>query len=189
MVAFFLGIITNNLEFSLALGIVFELFWLDALRLGAIIPPSGNLSFLLLYPMALIFNWQHPSQFAIPLLICLSLAYTTIKIELFQRKQANNYICCVEKWTANPQTGMHPSQIIYKSLTKFILIYSALYIVLFFILYLLFDIISLKFNLHIENFSWTILYAASLMGAILALRTKRAYAILLLALILIFLAN
>ncbi len=185
--AFLFGIITNTLEFSLALGIFFELFWLDALRLGAIIPPSGNLSFLLLYPLILIFGWLEPSQFVLPLLLCLSLAYTIKKVELYQRKQNNIYIEQVKQWTKNPQTGLHPSHIIYKSLWQSIWIYALLYIVLFCLLYFLFSILGTTIPLPIvTQFNWTLLYATALMGALLALRTKKAYAILLLAIIIIF---
>ncbi len=186
--AIFLGFFTDNLEFSLSLGIVFELFWLDVLRLGAIIPPSATLSFLLAYPFILIFAWPTPSQFALPLLICLGFAYSVRGIELWQRKHNNAYIHQVEQWTKNPQIGLHPKYVIYKSLSQSIWIYALLYLVLFFGLYYLFSILSSNQLLPtIAQFNWTILYAAGLLGALLTLRTKKIYIILLLATMLVFL--
>ncbi len=188
--AFLIGFATNTLELALPLGAVLELFWLDVIRLGAIIPPSGTLSFLLLYPLSLIFTWQTPSTLAIPLLICLPLAYTIKWLELFHRKQANTYIANLETWVENPQQGTSPQAIIFKSLVRTIIHETLLYLGLFFLLYILFSSFNHTNTMPtIPNMNWTILYSMGLMGAMLALRTKRAYAILLCTAIAVFLWN
>ncbi len=186
--ALLFGLVTNEIEFALLLGLIFELFWLDALRLGAVIPPSATLSFTILYPLNLIFSWQTPAQFVVPLLICLPLAYLVKGVELFQRKQANAYIADVEAWAEQPLKGLNPQKIIFKSLRKFILLYTVLYGTLFFVMYILFSFLTEHGLIPMmSKVSWSLLFMISLVGAVLALRTKQAYAIILLAVICIFL--
>ncbi len=186
--AFLFGAITSTLEFALPLGIILELFWLDVLRLGAVIPPSGTLSFLLLYPLTLLFSWQAPSQLAVPLLICLPFAYTITWVELWQRKRTNVYINDLEAWVENPQNGISPQDIVYKTMARFILWECLLYITLFTSLWGIFTLLNKAHALPlIAHMNWPILYSMGLMGAVLALRTKRAYAILAIGIIIAFL--
>ncbi len=180
------GFATNSLEFALPLGAVLELFWLDILRLGAIIPPSGTLSFLLLYPLCLIFNWQAPSQFAIPLLVCLPLAYTIKWVESLQREQNNAQIAEVENWVNNPKTGNSPQKVIYISLLRFICFETLHYMTLFGLLFFIFHTLEHNHIFIISGITWSVIFSISLMGAVLALRTRRAYAILCLALVIAY---
>ncbi len=221
VMALCLGFCTNNLPFALALALVLELFWVDALRLGIIIPPSGTFSFLLLYPLCLLFQWYLPSMLPIPLLLCLFFGHAASWLEQWQRHKNAVYDACLQAWVqwAKPDTvkadnaepkaensdfsddvaypvqssarretllfseknpkALSPAQIITHSRWRMLWSAALLYMVCFGILYAFFVWLQKVYIVpSLPTVTWNVLYGMGLLGAILSLRTKRAYTFL-----------
>ncbi len=206
--AFFLGFLTNHYDVALPLGIVLELYWLDKLRLGAIIPPSGTLSFILVFSLAMHFNWQNPVQLAIPLLVCIPFAYTAIWLEKWQRYKNDTLLQRLSLWLKQEETihttkqicaSKHqkmqthitplfkPEAAILSGCIRSIWSYAFLYMCCFGCVYALFFYWQQYFTpLIIPQLTWNMLYGVGLLGAILSLRTKMAYAVLAAAVLIVF---
>ncbi len=191
--ALILGYCTNTMPLALAVGLALELFWIDLLRLGIVIPASATFSFLLLYPLCLIFQWQLPSALPIPFCICLFFGHAASLLEHWQRAKNTYYdtqlelwvenTCSMEKCSAENQNtdtlqhkGMSPAHIISRSTWRMLWSSSFLYFTSFALLYSFFSWLEKIYFLPVfSEFNWQILYSISLVGAILALRTRRAY--------------
>ncbi len=200
--ALFMGFCTENLPFALALGLVLELFWIDALRLGCIVPPSGTFSFLLLYPLCILFHWYAPSMLPIPLILCLGFGYAASWLEQWHRKKNMAYDACLQEWVENPVAGEHnalkedrteqceektkgaaiamaPTEIM--AFARWQMLWSAavLYMLCFALIYAFFYWLQKIYIVpSLPMVSWNVLYGVGLLGAVLSLRTKRAYAVL-----------
>ncbi len=209
--ALFLGFCTENLPFALALGLVLELFWIDALRLGCIVPPSGTFSFLLLYPLCILFQWYLPSMLPIPLVICLGFGYAASWLEQWHRRKNMAYDACLQEWVEKPHidesanlkkdlvsscneqekdavAAMAPTEII--AFARWQMLWSAalLYMVCFSSIYAFFHWLQKIYTVpSLPMVSWNVLYGVGLLGAVLSLRTKRAYAVLGVAFFFLFL--
>ncbi len=193
--AFILGLLSGELTLALSLGMVLELFWLDFLRLGALVPPSGTLSFILLFSLSLLHGWQEPMQLGIPLLFCVILAHTASWLEKWQRRQNDMLLKGVQVWAecsleapntpkgkhvSHSETSIAPDMVIASAFWRTLWSYALLYLACFVVLHTLFSFMQ---NIHalplVPGLSWPILYGMGLTGAVLALRNKRAYAVLL----------
>ncbi len=198
--AFILGLLSGELELALSLGIFLELFWLDFLRLGAVVPPSGTLSFILLFSLSLIHGWQEPMQLAIPLLFCVSFAYSASWLEKWQRRQNDILLEGVQAWAEWPNISnlspkfdkgkntnsdlvskcISPDAVMTSAFWRTLWSYGLLFLFCFVCLHTLFSFLQ---NIHalplVPGLSWPMLYGMGLTGAVLALRNKRAYAVLL----------
>ncbi len=206
VIAFFLGFCTDNMSFALSLALVLELFWIDTLRLGIVVPPSGTFSFLLLYPLCLHFQWYLPSLLPIPLIICIMFGFVSSWFERWQRKKNSCYNANLEAWvrqtTENPDVcdvqseklntkqvlALSPSEIIFQSRWSMLWSSALLYVLCWSILYGFFKILQAFYIVpSISLFTWNLLYSIALLGAILSLRTSRTYAFLLLGFCFLFL--
>ncbi len=179
--AFFMGLCTDSLPQALAIGFVLELFWIDSLRLGAVVPPTGTLSFLLLYPLCLMFDWTLPQQLPLPLFICMLFAHASAWLERWQREQNEANDARLELWvenTANPY-ALSPECSVALSHWRVLWSAAALYMVCFGVLFGLFTALEHWYVIPMySSMSWHILYGAGLLGAVLALRVRRAYIVL-----------
>lgn len=175
------GLVSGRWDLALPLGVVLELFWLDIIRLGALVPPSGVLSFLLIFSFCLLLDLQIPSQLPILFLLGLPCAYLVASLERRQRQQANIFAAAVQAWCQNPDAGvgLSPEQVVHKALWRVAWTNFGLYMACF-ILLLVVCLLLQKYEvlLEIPGVTWNVLYGIGLMGAVLALRTKRAYMLL-----------
>ncbi len=216
--ALFLGFCTENLPFALALGLVLELFWLDALRLGLIVPPSGTFSFLLLYPLCLLFHWYLPSLLPLPLVLCLAFGYAASWLEQWQRRKNAVYDAHLQAWVEQTTSDISPatlpacsspsSRCFFESnaesssknilplspteiiaFSRWFIFWSAaaLYVLCFSVLYGFFYWLEKVYIVpSVPTVSWNMLYGLGLLGAVLSLRTKQAYAVLAMAFVFLF---
>lgn len=186
------GLVTGHTDIALPLGIIFELFWLDIIPLGAVIPPVASLNFFLVFCLALVFDWHSPAQFVLPLLITLPCAYLGAMLE--RRQYARNDIALepLHNWMLSPTTGQSPGHIIVRSLVQTTLLQGGLFLLLFSLAYVLMLSGVEAFFADIFNkvqVSWKLLYGFAAIGAIVALRTRRAYAALALSIGLLLICN
>ena len=174
------GWLTGRWDVALPLAVFFELFWLDVIRLGAIVPPSGALSFLLLFPLILLLHIQTPAELALPLLLCVPAAYAVSRLERALRERNNAAIDEVSRWCAHasPAHGTSPERVVWRALGWHGLTNALLFVLSFGLVYAVLRTVQ-AFGLPVApGLSWNVLYGAGLMGAVLALRIRRAYAVL-----------
>lgn len=191
VIAMVAGALTGHLDIALPLGIVFELFWLDVIPLGAVIPPVASLNFFLVFCLALIFDWHEPAQFVLPVLLTLPAAYVSAMVERWQYARNNNSLEYLDRWLHGASGGYSPSRIVVQSLVCTALSQGTLFIVLFAGCYALLLSGADKWLDAMSQFpmSWTVLYCFAAIGAIVALRTRRAYALLALCIAVLLLGN
>ncbi len=209
VMALLFGFCTDNMPLALATALFFELFWIDLLRLGIIVPVSGTFSFLLFYPLCIIFQWQLPTALPLPLCMCLFFGHAAPLLERWQRSKNAAYDSALEDWvehskpskasddllalddmSSSASQGMSPAEIISRSRWRMLWSSALLYFSSFALLYGIFY--WLKSTNSIPSFSyftWYMLYGLALIGPILALRTRPAYKVLAFgfALLLVFL--
>ena len=171
------GFITSDWSLALPLGIIFELLWLDALELG--VPPYGNLSFLLLFPLCRFFDLTQPGSLLIPLILCMLAAYLASFCEQRQRIWQNAMVDKVEIWCEGKRGGTSPgAALCYSSLRRFFW-QIGLYCLCFALIFSLLGILQRHQALPpLQAVTWSALYVAALMGAVLSLRTRQAYVVL-----------
>lgn len=170
---------------GLPLGIIFELLWLDVLPLGSVVPPYGTLSFLLLFPLAGLYDWRQPDVLLLPIIFAMLCAYVAAWLEQYQRALMDDTSARVQRWCSSPAEGILPGQaILYSILVRAVAQY-ALYVVCFLILTALGPLFARVGSHWFPAVSWAMLYAAAMTGAVFGLRIRRTYAILALSLILL----
>ena len=178
VVALVAGWLTGRWDVALPLAIFLELFWLDIIRLGTIAPPSGSISFFLLLPTVLLLDIEAPRQLPLPLMLCVPCAYAVSRLERALRGKANEDIGPVTRWCAGAG-GTSPQRVVWRSVTRQIVGNGLLFILCFYPIYGLLALMQHHVGLpEAPGLSWNVLYGVGLMGAVLALRTRRAYAVL-----------
>ena len=173
------GIYTSDWALALSLGIILELLWLDVLELGSVVPPFGSLSFLLLFPLASHFGLNRPGPLLLPLILVILAAYLGSFMERSLRIHENHLVDRVEAWCAGDCFALAPDRavlhvILLRAFWQFLL-YAVCYVLLFCMI----AVLSARQALpQLSVLSWPMLYGAALMGAVLSLRTRRAYMVL-----------
>lgn len=178
------GWLTGRWDVALPLAVFLELFWLDVIRLGAIAPPSGAISFLLLFSSSLLLALEVPGELPLPLMLCVPCAYAVSLLERRLRERTNARIDDVAAWCAG-QGGLSPSRVVLGSLARQAAANGVLFLVCFALAVGTLYVVRNTFGLPVApGLSWNVLYGLGLLGAVLALRTRRAYVVLGCALIL-----
>lgn len=142
-------------------------------------PPYGSLSFLLLFPICRHFGLVEPGRLLIPLILCMLAAYAAAYGEHRQRISQNPMVDRVEAWCAGKPKGLAPGTALllsslYRSLWQIVL-----YCLCFILIFSLVDTLHNRQVLPaLRAVTWSALYVAALMGAVLSLRTRQAYAVL-----------
>ena len=165
-----LGLAVDQWEICLPLGILFELFWLDVLPLGSVVPPYGTLSFLLLFPLALLYGWRQPDTLLLPIVFSMLCASVASRLEQCQRElpcdtHSTRAILCGVLIRAGAQYG--------------------LYMLCFLMLTALGPLLARTGAQWFPSASWAVFYAAALTGSVLGLRIRGTYVILLASLIIV----
>ena len=171
------GCLTGQWAVAVPLGIVLELFWLDVIPLGPVLSPTGALSYLLTFSMSLLFALHSPGQLVLPLFFTMGCAYASIWLERRQRMRANALV----ETMAACEGRLSPDAVVYASLGERIAQQVGLYILCFYALYgiLHMMVATLPGGIpFVPGITWESLYGVGAVGALLALRTRRAYAVL-----------
>lgn len=172
-------------ELGLPLGIVFELLWLDVLPLGSVVPPYGTLSFLLLFPLALLYDWRQPDVLLFPIIFSMLCAYTASWLEQYQRERMNEASERVHCWCSDACGGMLPGRAILYSVAIRAVTQYVLYVLCFLLLAAMGPPLARAGARHFPSASWAIFYAAALGGSVLGLRIRSTYAILVVSVIIV----
>ncbi len=143
------------------------------------VPPYGSLSFLLVFPLCRLFGLDQPGMALLPLILSMMAAYTASWCELRQRIGLNPLVDAVVAWS-NGSGGVSPGRVILLAGLCRALWQAVLYLVCFGLIYVLLAVLSARQALPaLPAVTWSALYVAALLGAVLSLRTRQAYAVLL----------
>ncbi len=160
--------------------IFFELFWLDLFAIGSFIPPTPSFPLLILLALAPSFGWSNPEHLAVPLALCLPLAYVPSYVEMrLRNRQIRGYTLLMEQSRLPEPLGNIPGRLIARSLTLYIIIAAGLFIVGYSFFWGLFDLlaISLESIADLLQMGWAPLLAVGTIGGVSALRIPRAYTV------------
>ena len=142
-------------------------------------PPYGNLSFLLLFPLCRYFNLTQPGSLLIPLILCMLAAYLAAFCERRQRIWQNPMVDKVEMWCEGKPGGTSPGVALCQASLRRAFWQIGLYCLCFtFIFSLLSTLQNQQALPPLRAVTWSALYVAALMGAVLSLRTRQAYMVL-----------
>ena len=175
--ALLLGGLTGRWQPALSLGIVVELLWLDVIALGSVVPPFGSLAFLLLFPLSVIPGWTEAHQFLAPLMFAVFAAYGASYAERYQRVALNPLVDLVAA-SASSGHGCTPGRAVALGAVVRAVWQFLYYMLCYVALWLACDLLGKGIFLFEGRMSWGMLFAASMVGGILSLRTRRAYACL-----------
>lgn len=173
------GFFSSDWSLALPLGIILELLWLDALELGSIVPPYGSLSFLLVFPICRYFGLDNPGPALLPLILSMMAAYAASWCEQGQRIGQNYMLAAVIAWSEGRAEGMSPGRAVLVAGMRRALWQIFLYGMCFSLIFALVKaLVSRSLVPALPVVTWPALYVAALLGAVLSLRTRQAYAVL-----------
>ncbi len=176
-IAFFLGAFTGDWQLALPLGIIIELCWLDVIELGSVVPPYAGLTFLLAFPLCRHFGLMSPGQAILPLLLSLLAACAAAWCERQQRIALNPMIDAVSH--ASQRGGMSPERAVLIAGLRRVLVQFILYAVSFGVISIVLFLFQENGNMaSLAGITWHELYGVALLGALLSLRTRQAYCVL-----------
>ncbi|NDV19196.1 hypothetical protein GO013_07155 [Pseudodesulfovibrio sp. JC047] len=180
VLGFFWGLWSGDLTTSLYIAIFFELLWLDLLPVGTFIPPHLTAASFAALSLTTYFGLEHPARIMGVLFASMPLAWLGTKVEMIIRDQEQVSYNQLLNWTRNPEKSNVPGTLIMKSMVR-----SFLYSGLSFLAAILLIKYCLQFIFSVYpgflssiDVTWTHLWVAASLGGLMALRVKRAYAIL-----------
>jgi PTS system mannose-specific IIC component len=180
--ALVVGCCTGDWTSALALGIITELCWLDVLELGSVVPPYAGLSFLLAFPLCHYFGLVSPGEALLPLLLSLTAACAAAWRERRQRLALNPLMDAVAD-ACRTGRGMSPGRAVLLAGLRRAGEQGLLYAVCFGVIAAVLAELQRHEALPApDTVSWSALFGAALLGAVLSLRTRQAYGVLLAAL-------
>ena len=170
------GLATGRWELALALGIAFELVWLDAVAMGGIIPPFAGMAFLLVFPLASALGWTEPGPILLPFVAAMLAASLGSLLEQRARLLQNAWLetgLTLDEGEAPAQT---PERIVLRAALRRMAwhagLYAACYAAMAFGTAFL-----LSHGLYpaMPDLPWAAVFALAMLGAVLSLRIQRAY--------------
>lgn len=169
-------------------GIVLELVWLDVVPLGSVVPPLNFLSFWLFVPLCLHYRWTTPEALILPLFLALGCAYAGSWLERRLRVCHDTGLEPVQRWLAVAGAGQSPCRLTYKAIGQRFIVHMLLYAGLA-LLYMqgVAWLYARNWLPVAVGLTWPMVYAVAAVGAVLSLRTQRAYILLGFLLVLIVL--
>ncbi|MDL2316105.1 hypothetical protein LJC59_03375 [Desulfovibrio sp. OttesenSCG-928-A18] len=171
-------LITGDYAPALPLALFFEIFWLDLFFIGGYIPPMAAFPYLLFLALAGSFGWNDPTSMAFPLVMLLPFAYLVPYHEARQRdlqKNASSKLLAAAQGES-PLNSL-PGRMLVVSSLQILVGGAVLFIAAYYLLYALFSLAVFNESAkHIPlNVNWTVLYGAAAIGALLALRIRKAF--------------
>ncbi len=181
VLGFIWGAFSGDYQTSLSIAIFFELFWLDNIPAGTYIPPHLTASTLAACVLATSFGFTQARQLMIVLLACLPLARLGVVMESSLRHWHNRGYHKLVNWARRGLSDDPvPKKLVLSSILRnffssFLFFWSSV-LVLHYALRAIFH----KWGPFIASvdIQWPYLWIAASLGGLLALRLRRAYAVL-----------
>ncbi len=180
VVGLFWGIFTGDYTTSLYIAIFFELFWLDLIPVGTFIPPHLTAATFSALALTTYFGLEHPAQIMGIIFASMPLAWLGTRVEGLLREQERGSYNKLLNWARNPETSDGPSVLVRRSLIRtFVASGVTFYIAILILKFCFQGLFSLYPGLlSAIDITWAHLWIAATLGGLMALRVKRAYAVL-----------
>ena len=176
-VALIWGALSGEWEVSLALGIFFELFWMDLIGAGTYIPPNANFPLLLCLFLHSAFLAQGLNLAApplVPIVVAVPLAFVATSVE--QRHRVNLNTLHERLVEDSRMDSSLDSKIIAAAVMRLWALETLLFAGFGLIFYWLFELLTFVLG-HFpgpHNLGWPALWLTAALGGVLSLRTRRA---------------
>ncbi|MFW6326198.1 MAG: PTS sugar transporter subunit IIC [Desulfovermiculus sp.] len=164
----------------IGVAVFFELLWLDLFPAGTYIPPQRILSTLLVCSVVSVLHLSNPVHILIPIFCALPAARLGTSLEKYLRTmQGENHTRLVD-WASQPEPSAFPASMIWASLGRKIGYESGLFFLLALLVTVFTALLVQAFPpaLMSSGLSWSHLWSAALLGALPAVRIRRAYEVL-----------
>lgn len=176
------GACTGDFSTPVAVGVFFELFWLDQIPAGTYIPPNSVLSTFLCLSLCEYFKLSQPGEIVYPLVLTMPMAVLGAKLEYQQRRWQDGGYNSLLHWSRMPGHRRHPhkpERLVLFSLVQLVALNLALFTlgllaILGILLLLGLDDKAAMLDLPL---GWAHLWFLAAIGGLLALRVKRSYII------------
>lgn len=180
VIGLFWGIFTGDYTTSLYIAIFFELFWLDLIPVGTYIPPHLTAATFSALSLTTYFGLDHPARIMGILFASMPLAWLGAQAEAMVREQERGSYNKLLNWARNPDSSNLPSQLVLRSLGRTFLLSWVVFFMAILVLKFTFQNLFSIYPGFLSgiSISWAHLWIAATMGGLMALRLKRAYAIL-----------
>ncbi len=168
---------TWTLQPALSAGIFFELLWLDLFPAGTYIPPQGLLSLSACLSLLSCLPRADMRTTALVLIATLPLAYLGAWVEQGYRKRQNLSYNQLITW--NRRGGGHaftPNRLVFRALVELFAVYFLLHLLCVLALLPILRAVQ-PWLMNGPQPTWPLFWIAASMGAILALRLPRVYAL------------
>jgi len=180
VIGVFWGAFTGDYTTSLYIAIFFELFWLDLIPAGTFIPPHLTAATFSALSLTTFFGLQDPSRIIAILFASMPLAWIGAKLDGWVRDSERGSYNKLLNWARNPKNPIVPGTLILRSLTRTFILSGLTFYVAILILKQLFQVFFTLYPglLTSLDVKWAHLWIAATLGGLMALRLKRAYAVL-----------
>lgn len=180
MVGLFWGAFTGDYTTSLYIAIFFELFWLDLIPAGTFIPPHLTAATFSALSLTTYFGMDHPARIMGVLFASMPLAWLGAKAEGWVRERDQNSYNKLLNWARNPKSPHVPGTLILSSLCRtFVMSGLTFYVAVLVLMFAFKAFLAMYPGLLASiDITWAHLWVAATMGGLMALRVKRAYAVL-----------
>lgn len=180
VVGFFWGAVTGEFTTSLNISIFFELFWLDLIPVGTFIPPHLTAATFASLSLTTWFGLSNPTEILGVILASMPLAWLGTKVEEWIRDQERAGYNRLLHWARHSGDRSGPGILVLRSLARTFAVSWAFFLAAVLLLAFVFDTLFTLYPgaLSAVDVQWAHLWGAATLGGLMALRLKRAYAVL-----------
>lgn len=177
------GAVTGNPALGVSVALVYELFWLDLFPAGTYLPPQATASTLAALTLAAWFGFEDPGRIAPLIGLCLPLALIGTSLEERLRRWNDSfYNVLLQGFRERGETRLELGGVVGRSLTRGVALNG------------LFFLLAMSGLIHATRLlapflqppragfpDWSHLWLLASLGAVAALRVRKAYVTLALA--------
>ena len=180
-IGFIWGLLTGSWESSLGVSLFFELLWLDIFPAGTIIPPNSLAPSLASLAVMHQYAITQPALAAVVILASLPLGRLFAQIERYHRQYENEAYNRLMLWAKHPEKGKGPVFLTRRSILVMLPVNFVTFGLALSGLLALIQVLLPRLSPMLENIpiKWPHLWVVASIGAVLSLRHRPAYAILL----------
>ena len=181
VIGLFWSLFTGETELAMGVSVFFELFWLDAIPAGTYIPPLLGASTFAALALTSWFGLTTPSQALLPILLAMPLAFLGVRVEGWLRHWHNRHYNRLLNWSRSGADGEAPEGLVLRSVAGNLLACWAFGVVSMLALaVVLAGVLRILPGAWLSalELSWPMLWLSASLGGLLALRLRRAYALL-----------
>lgn len=180
-IGFFWGVLTGDFTLSLGISLFYELFWLDLFPAGTSIPPNALAPALASLAAAHYLGLTHPAVACMAVILALPLGRGFARIEMYHRQYENDAFNRVLKWAKTPGKGATPFQLTRRSMLILFPVNFVAFGLCLSSLMVLLSLLSPRLAplLSAIPLKWPHMWVLGSIGAVLSLRHRPAYGLLL----------